>query len=161
MALLRATLAGALAAGCYSPTLPDCTVACANDADCAPSQTCGGDGMCASPERAGRCIGASLDAALDARVPDAGVPDAPRCRFAVTIEGKGRVVIDGLVECKHKEGTCAFDLPVLPHDVIAIAERDWMFERWTSVACAAQDDACYLASCTSTTLIGVSFVHDD
>lgn len=157
MALLRVALAGSVAAGCYAPTLPECTVACGVDTDCAPSQTCGGDGWCASPERAGRCTGATPN---DAGI-DGSAPDASSCRFIVTIDGKGSVVIDGLVECDDDEDTCTFDLPLAPHDLIAIAGRDAEFDRWTSTACTGQDDACYLATCSPTTPIGVRFVRDD
>lgn len=49
-------------AGCYAPSVRDCTVRCASRDDCASGQICGADGLCAAPEIAGRCRTAPPDA---------------------------------------------------------------------------------------------------
>jgi hypothetical protein len=50
--LLVSVVLAHLAAGCYRPTLRDCTVSCASEADCAGGQQCAG----------GWCVGTGVDA---------------------------------------------------------------------------------------------------
>lgn len=59
---LSIIVAVVLGAGCYSPSLRDCTVTCAAASDCGGGQICGADGYCAAPSVAGRCT--STDAAV-------------------------------------------------------------------------------------------------
>lgn len=158
MGILAATGAAALAllAGCYSPSLRDCTVACAGPADCAPSQVCGADGMCASPEMAGRCA-METDAGpmpmpepRDAAVADAPAPpDAspPLVRLRVQVDGRGSVIIDGRGTCSSMDpshGNCMYDIPVgVAQRVQAMAiGPDDEFTGWTSFVCAGQAPMC-------------------
>lgn len=60
------------AGGCYSPSLRDCTVSCANPTDCAGDQVCTSNGWCAAPEAS--CEGVMApDASTDGMV---SMPDA-------------------------------------------------------------------------------------
>lgn len=54
-ALGALALALQLAAGCYSPELEDCAVACSAASDCGPGQSCRPDGWCAGPDHATGC----------------------------------------------------------------------------------------------------------
>jgi len=131
-------LAGALLAGCYQPSLRDCTVSCHAAGDCASGQICGSDGWCAAPDVAGTCgliaDGATVDGSVvdgsvvdgpehdgpvadasnidasrpDAR-PDASPPDAAGAVLHVLVSGHGKVLIDPLgVECTSPPGDCSY-----------------------------------------------------
>jgi hypothetical protein len=137
------TLAGLAAlAGCYSPSLRDCTVACVSPSDCAGDQVCGKDGLCAAPAVADQCgslpdmvpIDAAPDdaepapsdaepardaapphdaAPLDAAMP----PDAaiPTLSLRVRVEGKGSIVVNGVGTCSSEtaaKGDCTYIVPV-------------------------------------------------
>ncbi len=78
---------------CYSPDLEDCITACATAEDCAPSQLCGNDGLCASEPVAGRC--SSLDTV------DAGTEDAPDLCATACIDAAGTC----------QGGRCVIDMP--------------------------------------------------
>ena len=167
MEVLNAVVAGALFVGCYSPELPDCAVACANDGDCAPGHGCA-DGFCVGPDHPGPCATATPADATNDNKDDKDNekpprPDAAHCVFTIAINGKGKVVIDGVARCSHMDsgGECSIDLPMASHDLVAIAEPGERFDKWTSLACHAQDESCYLAYCTATTPIGVKFVRDN
>ena len=162
MGVLAAAGAAALAllAGCYSPSLRDCTVACAGPADCGPGQVCGSDGMCASPEMAGHCA-MEADAGQMPMPPmpmpephDAGVADAPPppdaallVKLRVQVEGKGSVQIDGRGTCSSQDpshGNCMYDIPLgVAQRVQAVAiDPDQTFTGWTSFVCAGQGPMC-------------------
>lgn len=174
MGVLAAALALAVAlAGCYSPSLRDCTVSCAREGDCAQGQVCGSDGLCAAPDVAGRCAGA---APVDARPPelpdaplpvDAGVaidaappPDAPPANVAlrIQIDGKGTVIVDGRSACSSsgpQRGDCTFDVT----RGVAITVRavqfpgDQPFSSWTSATCRGSDPMCTFTPMAATSLM--------
>lgn len=95
-------------AGCYSPDLADCVVACAGDGDCAPGQTCGSEGLCAAPALSGRCDALAT--------PDAGAtmpPDAAPMLIdlRVRIDDLGRVIVSGVGICEAappSNGDCTY-----------------------------------------------------
>jgi len=159
-----AAAAGVALAGCYSPSLRDCTVSCGSASDCATGQVCGPDGMCASPSVAGRC-GAPVDAGhLDASAPDAALADAARTvRLTVQIMGTGSVTIAGVGACSSQapdKGNCMYDvLPGAPltAQAMPITTTD-MFALWSSMTCAGQAARCQFTPVTAT-VIAARFVH--
>jgi hypothetical protein len=176
MGVLAATGAAALAllAGCYSPSLRECTVACAGPSDCAPDQVCGSDGMCASPEMAGRCtmepdagqmpMPMPMPDRPDAGVPDAAAPDAQVVvRLRVQIDGKGSVQIDGRAPCSSQDpshGNCMYDIPLgVAQRVQATAiDPDDVFTGWTSLVCAGQGAMCTFTPLAATA-VTAKFSH--
>lgn len=169
---MLAALAGA--AGCYSPSLADCTVSCSGPSECASGQVCGTDGLCAAPEIAGRCA-VPPDAALDAGVVvdapiammiDAAMPDAPplpaMVRLRVQIVGKGRVVVDGRGTCSASMGPgggdCAFDVARGVAQTVRATpvQIDQWFLSWTSPTCRGQSATCTFTP-TGETLVVAQF----
>jgi len=161
-------------AGCYSPSLRDCTVSCASASDCATGQVCGGDGMCAAPGVAGRCA-ALIDAGPrdaargDAAPPrDAAPADAPpdaarTVRLTVQIIGKGSIAVDGVGTCSSQDpdkGSCAYDVAAgVPLTVQAMPiDVGDMFAMWMSIACAGQGTRCMVTPVIATAITG-RFVH--
>jgi hypothetical protein len=152
-----AALAGL--AGCYEPSLRDCTVSCSSLRDCAGDQLCGSDGLCASPDLAGRCATQTPDAPVrdasttpdDAAPGDAEMPDVPALiALRVQVTGKGSVVVDGHGICSSQgaqHGDCTYDIaPNVAQTVHALpVQLDQVFASWTSVTCSGQ-----VATCTFT-----------
>jgi len=162
--------AGLVLAGCYSPSLRDCTVSCGSAGDCATGQVCGADGMCASPAVAGRC--ALVDAgALDGPARhDAGPPDAPpdaarTVRLTVQIMGKGSVTIPGTGGCSSQDpdkGNCVYDVVAgvpLTAQAVPITPTD-AFAMWTSMTCVGQGALCQFTPVLAT-VIAARFGHSD
>lgn len=165
MGVLALVAVGALVlTSCYAPAVRDCTVSCASERDCASGQVCGGDGMCAAPEVAGRCSGFPGDAGPrhDARPPgdpdlDAGLDAAQTVVLHVQIMGKGAVLVDGVGACSSKDpqhGDCMYD--VIP-GVVLIAhaveiDRDELFAMWTSPTCAGQGPRCVFTPVAATAI---------
>src|SRR5688500_10347444 len=136
---LTFTIAGV---SCYSPELRDCTIACASEADCAQGQICGADNLCAAPELAGRCnmpgdagLPNPSDGKPDAKMPDAPPDTATHTAIAISIEGKGRITVDGIGTCDEagpQNGQCMFLVPLDKSVTVnATAYPDWGFDRWT------------------------------
>jgi hypothetical protein len=167
MEVLATIAAAALLAGCYEPSLRDCTVHCASPGDCAPGQLCGVDGMCAAPGVAGHCAMVAPDAGagLDAPAPprDAAVavdarPDAmPMARLTVQIMGKGSVVLDGSMTCSSEapqRGMCVYSVP--PGVAITAQatpiQLDQLFTMWTSSVCSGQGARCTFMPVDPTTI---------
>jgi len=161
LAIAAGIAVAALLAGCYQPTLRDCTVTCAAADDCAGDQICGPDGYCALPEVAGSCgDGGELDAAADADPtapdadpsrPDAAIPDAgtapdasgPLVLLKVRIIGTGRVVSDALdISC---DVSCNYNLPMGTVVTLSpvVTDQASQFSSWTQ-ACAGQTPDCTL-----------------
>jgi hypothetical protein len=176
-AAAAAGAASAMLAACYSPSLRDCTVTCAGSADCAPGQVCGDDGMCASPEMAGRCAMESpdagpqmppmmppmpepQDAAVDAAVP----PDTQvLVKLRVQVDGKGSIAVEGRGTCSSQDpghGVCMYDVPVgiaLRLQAMAITPDD-PFTAWTSIACGGQGPMCTFTPLLATAVVA-KFSH--
>jgi hypothetical protein len=149
-------------AGCYAPALRDCTVSCASPHDCASGQACGDDGLCASPEAAGRCTpppdaGPERDAELPR---DAGASGdaAATIPLRVRITGVGSVVVDGHRTCSStspQRGDCTYDV-VLRAAQIARAlpiQADQQFTSWTSVTCLGMGATCAVTPVAPTTIV--------
>jgi hypothetical protein len=161
-----AAAAGLALAGCYSPSLRDCTVSCGSASDCATGQVCGADGMCASPAVAGRC-GAAVDAGhLDAPRQDAALPDAARTvRLTVQIMGKGSVIVEGIGTCSSQDpdkGNCVYDVVAgvpLTAQAMSITATD-VFAMWSSSTCTGQGARCQFTPVTAT-VIAARFGHSD
>jgi hypothetical protein len=162
-----AAAAGLALAGCYSPSLRDCTVSCGSASDCATDQVCGADGMCASPAVAGRC-GAAVDAGhLDAPArTDAALPDAARtARLTIQIMGKGSVIIEGIGACSSQDpdrGNCVYDVVAgapLAAQAMSITATD-VFAMWSSITCAGQGARCQFTPVIAT-VIAARFGHSD
>jgi hypothetical protein len=166
-----AAAAGLALAGCYSPSLRDCTVSCGSASDCATGQMCGADGMCASPAVAGRCV-ALVDAGhLDAPAhPDAALPDAPpdaprTVRLTVQIMGKGSVMVEGIGACSSLDpdkGNCVYDVVAgvpLTAQAMSITPTD-AFAMWSSMTCAGQGAHCQFTPVIAT-VIAARFGHSD
>ena len=170
--LSRAVALLTMTVGCYSPELRDCTLTCAAASDCADGQVCGSDHFCAAPGIAGSCSSLPGDAGSGNR--DAGTggakidarPDAPtHAVLAISIEGKGRVIVQGIGTCDEagpQNGHCAFLVPVdIPLTAQAQAYLGQRFEKWTTAVCAATSTStCTFTPMVATTL-GVKFRKDD
>lgn len=163
----------AIAGGCYSPELRDCTLTCASPDDCADGQVCGTDHFCAAPELAGTCSSLPVDAgvkprdaAIDAPKMDAR-PDAGPLQVVLTIaiEGRGRVRVRDVGTCEkaapHK-GHCDFVVPWGAFVTVeADAYDDWRLDRWTTPVCALVPfDSCGFVA-TQDTSVGVRFRRED
>jgi hypothetical protein len=66
-------------AGCYDPSVRDCSIECASAKECAGGQVCSSDGFCVAPSYRGRCRhgeapvdATSLQVDADGASPDAG-----------------------------------------------------------------------------------------
>ena len=125
----------ALVAGCYDPSLRDCTVTCTGADQCAHDQVCGMDGFCVAAS-ADRCTGAMLpvDAAIDA--------PPPTFALHVTVMGHGSVTVAGTAG-----GTCTADCTYkLPQNSSVTAtemeEGSHQFQMWTTPNCAGRQDTC-------------------
>jgi hypothetical protein len=163
--LSRILLATAGLAGCYSPQLRDCVVACASASDCAGDQVCGSDRLCVDPESAPRCDEA---AEVDAGPPIDARPDAPpdanpnAVTLRVEIGGEGTVNIQGVGSCDDSAPmrTCTFEVirsqPLL---LDAIPDAGEMFDKWDSLACGGQDASCNLTPTLPVTAVKAKFRH--
>jgi hypothetical protein len=162
-----AAAAGLALAGCYSPSLRDCTVSCGSASDCASGQVCGPDGMCASPAVAGRCRTLVDAGNLDAPAhPDAALPDAGRTvRLTMQIIGKGSVFVEGVGACSSQDpdrGNCMYVVVAgapLTAQANPIAAGD-VFVMWSSITCADQDARCQFTPVIAT-VIAARFGHSD
>jgi len=117
-------------AGCYEPTLRDCTVTCAAADPCASGQVCGGDGYCVGE------VGARCTAPVDAHLDAAG----PTFALHVTVMGHGGVTVVG-------GGTCTTDCTyALPRDrdvsATEMGAGNHQFQMWTTPNCAGQVPSC-------------------
>jgi hypothetical protein len=156
-------------AGCYGPSLRDCTVSCAGSADCAGDQVCGNAGLCVAPDRAAMCATATppdaplidAGAVADASPIDAAMPDAPPTTgtLRVQITGKGNVIVDGRGVCSSVGGpapsTCTYDIALrVAQTVRAIPiQLDQRFTAWTSETCSGQPAICTFTPVGSTTIV--------
>jgi hypothetical protein len=163
LAGLAAGAAIAALAGCYSPSLRDCTVSCGSASDCASGQVCGGDGMCASPAMAGRCAMLADAGARDGAAPprDAGAdapPDAAETvRLTVQVTGKGSVVVSGVGTCSSmdpQKGNCPYDVaPGVPLTAQAMQiDPGDVFSMWSSMTCTGQGARCVFTPVAATTV---------
>jgi len=181
MGILRVSgpLLVAMTSACYSPELRDCTLTCTAASDCADGQVCGSDHFCAAPGIAGRCSSLPGDAGgtdRDGGVDDQKMPDARRdaatpdatayVLLAITIEGKGRVIVQGIGICEQaapQNGHCTFPVQ-LGMVTTAQAQPYWdqRFEKWTTAICAATlGSTCTFTPTTTSTALGVKFRKDD
>ena len=179
MGLLRTGVAfiAVAAFGCYEPTLRDCTLTCTAPSDCADGQVCGSDRLCAAPEIAGRCSSlpgnagstdrdAGIDAATlpDAR-PDAAPDAATHVPIAISIEGQGRVTVQGIGNCDKsgpQNGSCMFLVPV--QQVITTQAQPYegqRFDKWTTPICQATTGTSCTFVSASPVSVGVKFRKDD
>ncbi len=159
--LAELVLAGLLLAGCYSPSLRDCTVACSSPGDCAGDQVCGNDGLCAAPGVAGQCgslPNAPIDAGLvdaepiepppgDAMPPPPDAPPGAMVSLRVQVEGRGSIVVNGIGTCSTEtpqKGDCTYQVPTgVARTVRAVGVKpDEVFTRWASLVCAGQSSTC-------------------
>jgi hypothetical protein len=168
MDVLKLLAAAALLApaACYEPHFPDCTVRCATSADCAPGQACGGHGYCAAPELA--CALAGFDAPVadgppadSHRPPDA----ASKVQLRVRISEKGKVFVEDVGMCDSEgwaNGDCRFSVTAgIPLVLHAIPHAGYVFERWTSSACAMAEETCMLTPIEPLTEVRARFDRDD
>jgi uncharacterized repeat protein (TIGR02543 family) len=170
------------AAGCYAPSVRDCTVTCEAATDCATGQVCGPDGYCAAPGVTGTCARADADATADADAAtidargDAAIADAHTAppqpdaavlgALSVTITGRGDVAVSPLgVTCSApaKMGaTCAYDVVAgAPLLLVAVpTHKDDRFAGWTG-ACSGTSATCALTATTGTTAVVAGFAGKD
>jgi hypothetical protein len=174
MGFLAAAAAGAVVlAGCYSPSLRDCTVTCTAESDCAAGQVCGDDGLCAGPDLAGHCNApapapdAGPGPRPDAAIPvDAGPaidaappPDAPAfVTLRIQIDGKGSVFVDGRLGCSSmgpQKGDCSYDIARgVAQTIRAFAiQPDQPFSSWTSVTCRGTNAVCTITPTESVVVV--------
>jgi hypothetical protein len=178
MGVLAGVLAPAVAglvavAGCYSPSLRDCTVTCSAESDCAAGQVCGDDGLCAGPDLAGHCSapmpapdagpgpGSRPDAAIavDAgpAIDAAPPPDAPAfVALRIQIDGKGTVFVDGRFGCSStgpQKGDCTYDVARGVAQTIRAVSMPDPFLSWTSVTCRGTNPVCTVTPTVSVIVV--------
>jgi hypothetical protein len=164
MGILGVVAALAALAGCYAPALRDCTVSCELPSDCASGQVCGDDGMCAAPERAGKCVGAPDAAPPADAAPDAAMPDAPATvSLHVTVGGKGSIVVDGRGTCSSldpQKGNCTYDVTLGVQQRVRAVSIDpaQLFMGWTSPTCSGANAICTFVP-TVATSVSARFGH--
>jgi hypothetical protein len=158
-------------ASCYSPSVPDCVLACASAADCAAGQSCSA-GLCAPAGMSCGDLQAAIDgpigspppppsdASIEQHAADAATTtlhDAPAITLVaveVAIAGMGSVTI-GATTCA---AACTVQVPVdQPIGAVAVGKSDNVFGVWTSAACHGQSASCSFTP-TAPTLIAVVFV---
>ncbi|MEO8699952.1 MAG: hypothetical protein ABI867_07905 [Kofleriaceae bacterium] len=159
MALLnRLAIAALTLAGCYSPELRDCAVACTSAADCAGDQVCSDDQLCVSPDLASQCS-ELLDAgeAHDAAIP----PDSSAMvDLRVEVAGKGRIDLSTGASCDDSAPMhiCTFSVERNAALVLtAVPDASATFERWESLACGGQDATCDLTPALPLTAVKGKF----
>jgi hypothetical protein len=156
MGILGAAAIVVALAGCYSPSLRDCTVSCSNEHDCAAGQVCGADGMCAAPDMAGHCDVAEMP---DAAMPG---PDAPATDVIIHVHvmGKGTVTVNQTA-CNAQStmpNDCMIPVPpAVPATIKAIDGSD-TFAMWASTACAGQGATCILTPIAPVTDVAAKFM---
>jgi hypothetical protein len=177
--LAAGLLVGSFLAGCYQPTLRDCTVTCRGADECASGQVCGSDGWCAAPDVAGTCglvvDGAAADAGradgplvdgplVDGPLVDAGLDarpvDAPGAVLHVLVSGKGKVVVDPLsVECVGPPGDCTYGAnPGDDVTLTAVATNGGhAFSDWSTANCQGQGVSCTVTIMAPATTVGATF----
>jgi len=94
--VLRAVSIALALAGCYSPELAECAVACSAEADCGDGQTCNAEGLCAS---AGVSCRASGDAAVTADAPVEPDAPPPQTTLRIHVMDRGEVRLAGHAPC--------------------------------------------------------------
>ena len=136
IAIAITAIAAALTAGCYSPDVVDCKLACSTSADCVENQVCTAAKICASPS-----------VSCDGEAPvDAGTPAGPTVPIGVAITGAGGVTIGPMMCATPGDGsgtTCTLDVPAgMPATAMAMPKGGDMFMAWTSLVCAQQATSC-------------------
>jgi hypothetical protein len=165
MGVLARMVAVAFAlAGCYAPSVHDCTVSCEAPGDCASDQICGADGWCAAPEIAGRCrMGIDAGVRDDAPSRDAAADAVTTVALRVQVMGKGSVFIEGTGVCSSKEpqrGDCMYNIAAGVQQTVhaIVTDSSEPFAMWTSMTCAGQGARCVFTPATATT-IAARFAH--
>ena len=118
-----------LAAGCYEPSLRDCTVSCTGADPCARDQVCGMDGYCVAAATA-RCVGSNAPI------------DAPLATYALHVQvmGHGSVEVAGGGTCT---ADCMYKLPInATVSATEVATANHAFQLWTTPNCAGQVPTC-------------------
>ncbi|HLL23742.1 MAG TPA: hypothetical protein VK427_16500 [Kofleriaceae bacterium] len=162
MAFLRSLFIVTLATACYSPDIRECAVTCANADDCAPGQSCGGDGLCASEGVTCSAI-ASTDAGVDGAgtPPDAATPAT--VKLVVRIDGRGDVKIPSVGDCEGGNGQsqCMFDVKTgVAITLQVMPKNNWMFVRWED-ACLGQSTAACTLTPTAALQVRARFAPTD
>ncbi|MGE0398841.1 MAG: hypothetical protein AB7T06_19185 [Kofleriaceae bacterium] len=135
MALLRLFVVMlVLVSGCYAPEISDCDVTCTTNDECAGDQVCTPEGLCAG----------SISACDENAVTDGGTPRTIDLR--VKVDGDGKVVIGGGLECDPEGGgpmgdMCTLMVPAGPLVIEAVVGPK-PFDKWTSIVCAGQGPRC-------------------
>lgn len=147
-----------LVPACYEPQWQDCAVRCASSEDCAPGQACGAQGYCTSPDRT--CTPASADAGpADSRKPD----DKPKGQLRVRLSEGGTISVEGAGTCGFEppqHGDCQFLVTLgVQQEVRAVPSIGYVFDRWTSPACATAGASCVLVPLDPTTEVRARFKH--
>jgi hypothetical protein len=142
---MRLACALAIVAGCYSPDVRECALACETSADCAADQVCSSAKMCASPSVACGSDGEVVDAGIVRDAPakhDAAIdaPPVPMVTITVMTMGMGTITLDGTA-CSMP--MCTIDVPkgVLA-TAVATGQGDQTFQSWTSMTCMQQPATC-------------------
>ena len=156
-------------AACYSPSLPDCAVACASSADCGPGQTCGADGLCAAPDLSCTPLGGTPgpgEPRPDGPPPPDAPGDAPpadptKVILRVRVDRGGKVLVQGQSACAAQgamPGDCHYTVPPsAPLQLQAVPLLGYSFDRWTSNECDHQGALCQLTPALSYTEVRARF----
>ena len=158
MGVLAAAAIAVVLAGCYSPSLRDCTVSCSNATDCAGGQVCGADGMCAAPDKAGHCDVAEIQ---DAAMPDPDATNPDLVIIHVRVMGMGTIMVNQ-TPCNAEStmpNDCMIPVAAVPTTIKAIDGRD-AFQMWTSQACTGQAATCTITPSAPVTDVSAKFMKD-
>ena len=155
-----AAVAVACAAGCYDPTLRDCTVACSAIGDCASGQSCQ-SGWCVATASETTCapgtdrvdsgvVGVDGNPGIDGgkHDKDAGPPgsdagmdakgSADLVPLHVQVMGPGLVTLDATVTCMND---CMYLVASGAHELTATAADGHSFQMWSG-ACSGSAETC-------------------
>ncbi|HEY1548599.1 MAG TPA: hypothetical protein VGG28_12295 [Kofleriaceae bacterium] len=149
-------------AGCYSPAVRDCVLACSSDSDCAAGRSCSA-GLCTTNGVSCADPQTTADAAIGSPPSDASgasMIDAPAVTLVaidVGIFGVGSVTV-GATTCMV---ACTIQVPTNQLvGAVAVGKGDDAFGAWTSTACRGQGASCSFTP-TGTTPLDVVFVKQN
>lgn len=148
---LVARTALVLLAGCYDPTLKDCTVSCAADTDCAHGQTCAAGGWCAAEGETCTAQMLPIDAPVTKPIDAPPVtPDGPtpNAQLRVTVKNVGSVVVSGVGTCtnasQNQMMTCTYGVfsGTSITATATVTAGGHQFDKWMDPICKSQDASC-------------------
>jgi hypothetical protein len=140
-----AAVAVACAAGCYDPTLRDCTVQCSGVGDCASGQRCE-TGWCVATASEATCGPGRRGVDSGVASVDSGTGSDDLVPLQVQVMGPGQVTLDAAATCVND---CMYMVVGgVPHRLVATAAGSHSFQMWSG-ACAGSAETCIVTPPTA------------